>query len=98
MENKLDAQRRKYALCERLRGTIRQSLRAQFGADLLAKCIKVRDARVPAHRIEAATCRLSPLAGLFDGIKGFGWVASTHHQSSHPESRYQDRGLVNALV
>jgi len=25
MENKLDAQRRKYALCERLRGTIRQS-------------------------------------------------------------------------
>jgi hypothetical protein len=29
------------------------------------------DARVPAHGIEAATCRLSTLAGLFNGIKGF---------------------------
>ena len=45
---------------------------SQLGSDFLAKCIKVRDARVPAHGIEAATCRLSPLAGLFDSIKGFG--------------------------
>ena len=45
---------------------------SQFGSDFLAKCIKVRDARVPAHGIEAATCRLSPLAGLFDSIKCFG--------------------------